>query len=345
MWEAHGNPFSILHYSGSVGANTLRGGKNAYNASVAVSNWVEERVNPAAAYRPSGFNPTSFQTETRQRDMSCTGEGGAMFGSGIDEGTKVGFVDYSNLVNYDLRNGAGTWKAMTQSSNEAGVEGGNFEFGVPHRPQSGMQGAALEAYRKEWTVESDGNRKQRFTTEKTLCQNAPFGAETAVLRRYPNVPRVVVRLVQEVKVWAGGAKDDADAGPAFAKLAELFPPGGETTLLNFTRVLRKAGLQFTKFDAEVVARHCGQLAALDGARLDYASILAALGAIAPVPAGAAVPAWEQKVAAQASARAAAVRARKRGPAAGAASTVAGFYTGGGQINGKPIGRTTCPWDN
>ena len=108
-----------------------------------------------------------------------------MFGSGIDEGTKVGFVDYSNLVNYDLRNGAGTWSAMTQSSNEAGVDagGGSFEFGVPHRPQSGMQGAALEAYREQWSVEDPANRKTRFTTEKTLCLNAPFGAQTAVLRR------------------------------------------------------------------------------------------------------------------------------------------------------------------
>ena len=333
-----------------MGANTLRGGKNAYNPAVFVSNWVEERVNPAAAYRPSGFNPTSFQTETRQRDMSCTGEGGAMFGSGIDEGTKVGFVDYSNLVNYDLRNGAGTWKAMTSSSNKAGVDatGGDFEFGVPHRPQSGMQGAALEEYREQWTVEAPGNRKTRFTTEKTLCQNACFGAETAVLRRYPNVPRVVVRLVQEVKVWAGGRKDDADAGPAFARLAELFPPGGETTLLNFTRTLRKAGLRFTKFDAEVVARHCGQLAALDGATLDYASILDTLGKIAPeaTPDGTTVPAWEQKVAREQAARAAKTSAAAAKAAAGsAASTVAGFYTGGGQLNGKPIGRTTCPWDN
>ena len=42
-----------------------------------------------------------------------------------------------------------------------------------------MRGAELEAYRAQWTVEADHNRKARFSTAKTIAQNAPFGAETA----------------------------------------------------------------------------------------------------------------------------------------------------------------------
>ena len=60
------------------------------------------------------------------------------------------------------------------------------------------------------------------------------------------MPRTVVRLVEDAKVWAGGAKDDVDAGPAFARLAERFaavdPRGtGMATLLSFSRTVNGAG--------------------------------------------------------------------------------------------------------
>eukprot|EP00941_MAST-03F_sp_MAST-3F-sp1_P004880 g4880.t1 len=208
----------------SLGANSLRGGRNTYSAATLGGNYVEARNDPKY-FRKVGKAASDPQwqstTHLAQREASETKF--PLYGGGIPE-EKSSKINYDNVINFD--NDAGEWKSVSASTYGRKKP---TEFSTVYKEKKRQTKDQLNKYRGRWTRETDVMRKARYRTEQTIMMNraVPSTFTTEVLSTLPGEPKVV----EDVRNMILARQTDGHLGIRdLARMLKIFDDSGDKQL-------------------------------------------------------------------------------------------------------------------
>mmetsp|Transcript_129208 Transcript_129208/g.313888 ORF Transcript_129208/g.313888 Transcript_129208/m.313888 type:complete len:431 (+) Transcript_129208:94-1386(+) len=235
--------------AGPGGANTLRGGKRSFDPRVLNGNWVEDRLEP----KFPGTRPDPRST-TRQMELEATHGRTKRFGLGLRD-TEAKFddtIDYGNVVEYDKKAGADTWKSVTRATHQRpqdmsrGGAGGEFSSAF-HMTKHELTAdpSAMDDYRKRWAREGEKASERRFTSQFNRSVNKTVTKEhqVRVTRRLPGVPKPVEDFRDKIAERGG-----MNGIRAIARIFRIIDDSGDRRLsrVEFKNCLVDYGLSFTE---------------------------------------------------------------------------------------------------
>mmetsp|Transcript_7279 Transcript_7279/g.26045 ORF Transcript_7279/g.26045 Transcript_7279/m.26045 type:complete len:441 (-) Transcript_7279:177-1499(-) len=234
------------------GANTLRGGKRSYDPRVLTGNYVEDRLEP----KFEGTRPDARST-TRQMELEATHGRVKRFGVGLRD-TSAKFddtIDYGNVVEYDKKAGAETWKSVTRSTHERPTElakvgkggaGGDFSTAFTMTKNALTSDPdALDEYRGRWAREGGKAAERRFTSQFNRAVNPTVAKshQVRVTRRLPGVPKPVEDFRDKITERGG-----MNGIRSIARIFRIIDDSGDKRLsrVEFKNCLADYGLAFTE---------------------------------------------------------------------------------------------------
>lgn len=175
------------------------------------------------------------------------------FGAGLlaQEDDLDSRYDYKNLIQPDTQATSQQWQSVTTAvhahPSQAAAGSAVPEFGSTYARASHTlvsDKASLEAYRKRWIRESDGDREARFTTSQVAAVNpsVPKQFRRRCTRVLPGVPKAV-ELFREKIIARGGANGIRSMG----RMLRILDDNGDGRLQReeLEIGLRDFGLDFT----------------------------------------------------------------------------------------------------
>jgi len=182
------------------GSNTLRGGIRNYSHKTRLGGWVEELYRPDVP--KSGFTTTRFLTTAAEQMLKGRNLTRKQFGAGLPERENPHY-DFSKIFQPDKRQHSGTWSTISKEfhrgSESTKVKGFCSEFKMSVNKEISTK-EGLDNYRKKWTLDSEHNRVNRFTTDKVHSQNKYVEKQYMVqnIRMLPGMPLFVEDVAKDI---------------------------------------------------------------------------------------------------------------------------------------------------
>jgi hypothetical protein len=178
-------------------ANSLRGGRNKYSASVLLGGYVENRYNPSTDASGATLQSSEWSTTTASAQAEMVEAARVL--TGVTPTTTGGdaHIDYANIVNYDRRRGAGSWSSLSKYAASGPAE---YAGSFPLRPAAKLSQSALEEYRAQWTTDPASLAARRFETTNTVGNAKAVGTRfaTPLIRSFAGAPKALEQLARTV---------------------------------------------------------------------------------------------------------------------------------------------------
>lgn len=169
------------------GANGLRGGTHTYSLKVQTGNWVEAYGGPADYKR--GFSTVDFETEGQHAQKGATCKTPPEYGAGLPLAQHLTRKPPCCADSFSATEFVDTRSSMQITNAEfVALKEKNEEY----KPKATITREQLEAYRKQWTTESEIGRKVRYITESRLAGNqANAKFQMSCIRFLPGTPKAL----------------------------------------------------------------------------------------------------------------------------------------------------------
>lgn len=224
------------------GSNTLRGGKNTYNAHTLNDNWVEDRYDPVF----DGVRPNQATTAHRQ-DLEATKTTTLRYGGSLQHPAKFDdTIDYSNTIGYDTTAYPEKWESVTHSVHAPPAVAKPTEFSTSfHLGETEFTNPSkAEEYRQKWT-RTAGDQTAAYTSEanRVAAGTVKSSFNVSVMRKYPGVPKSVEEFKEKIVERSG-----VTGIRRLSKLLTIMDTSGEGLLSRkeFKFGLQDYGLDFTE---------------------------------------------------------------------------------------------------